>query len=245
MAVTEIAIVSAASDLLGLTGGSDSSKEAAERYYRCENDRREKAWTSSLLVAGLGLATTYKYHNEYSDVVDRRKDLNDRIYACALKEHEFWRDRTYPHALAIYDWVTSVPEITPDYTGQRDRPPVERMYQAASQGHTGCDRCDDAGVELRANQALAEINAMTALAANDERRAEYRREFKSSGLAALDRAGKNVDAPGRQYMGIGLNLINTLVAMTSTGLNSGMNMLGRGVAGMATNNDVAGGRSSP
>ena len=46
-------------------------------------------------------------------------------------------------------------------------------------------------------------------------------------------------------MGIGLNLINTLVAMTSTGLNSGMNMLGRGVAGMATNNDVAGGRSSP
>lgn len=209
--------------------GYDDHIAASTAYYECEQARRDNAWLSATVLAGLGLVVTLKYYDEYSDVVDERKRLNDKIYACAYKEHEHWRDRTYPHALATFDWVNGIAEINPAYHSPTDTP--RSLLPPASAWLTDgeCPQCD---VSLQAHAVLADINSRTALVRNQERRAEYRREFKASGMSAVDKAGKNLGAPGRQAMGVGLSMINTLVAMASTGMNAGLNMMGRGLADM-------------
>ncbi|OQX10509.1 MAG: hypothetical protein BWK73_20190 [Thiothrix lacustris] len=209
--------------------GYDEHIAASKAYHECEQERRNHAWLSSTVLAGLGLLVTMKYYDEYSDVVDERKRLNDKIYACAYKEHEHWRDRTYPHALTTFDWVNGLAEINPEYQEPTDAPPSLLHTALAWSEDGGCLQCDS---QLQAYAVLADINSRTALARNQERRSEYRREFKASGMSAVDKAGKNLGAPGRQAMGVGLSMINTLVAMASTGMNSGMNMMGRGLADM-------------
>lgn len=208
-------------------------------YYQCEQQRRDNAWLSSAILAGLGLAITLKYYDEYSDVVDERKALNDKIYNCAYKEHQHWHDRTYPHALATFDWIYTTPEIDPQYGNPIDQPPTAQMHTAAQTlagwATDGCLGCGDpAG--LLATKTLADVNSLAALTANQERRSEYRREFKSAGMDAVDSAGKNLGAPGRQSMGVGLNMINTLVAMAASGMNGGLNMMGRGLADLGGSN---------
>ena len=209
--------------------GYNAHIAASTAYHECEQARRDNAWTSATVLAGLGLVVTLKYYDEYSDVVDERKALNDRIYNCAYKEHEHWRDRTYPHALATFDWIHDLPEIDPLYQAPAEAPPTLVATATAWLDDGSCAACDS---QLQAYQTLADINSRTALVRNQERRAEYRREFKASGMSAVDKAGKNLGAPGRQAMGVGLSMINTLVAMASSGMNSGMNMMGRGLADM-------------
>lgn len=206
--------------------------KAGTTYYDCEQDRREKSWASSAILAALGLVVTYLYYDEYSDVVDKRNELNEKVYQCALKEHEHWRDHTHPHTLEAFDWVYDLPEIVPEYAAPSGAPSESAIAAAMASwasSNAPCKTCDTSA-EVAASAVLGGVAARTALMRNDERRGGYRREMKASGMAVLDKAGKNTAAPGRQSMAVGLSLINTLVAMASSGMNSGLNMLGTGLA---------------
>lgn len=209
-------------------------------YYECENERRDQSWVSSALLAVAGVAQIIAYHGVYSDVVDKRKELNDKIYECALKEHEHWREHVHPHTLESFDYAYDLPEIVPDY--ENPLVDVDHILSGATayinRLDDACDDCsDNCDTELQAEFALAQVGAATNLVRNEERRAAARRELKLQGMAITDRAGKNLAAPGRQTMGVALNITNTLVAMSASGLNSGLATFGRGLAGLATSLD--------
>lgn len=213
----------------------DDYHRTGTTYFECEQSRREKSWQSAVVLSGIGLAVTTLYYTEYSDVVDERKRLNDKLYACALKEHEHWRDYTYAHTLEAFNWVYDLPEIVPAPLNPDAMPPVTESRFLNYENHDCVPTCASRQ-ELAAYRRFAEINSAAALTANQYRRAEYRREFKTAGMSALDKSSKNTGAPARQSMGVGLSLTNTLVAMASSGMNSGLNMLGRGLGDFANSN---------
>ncbi len=224
--------------------GFDAWLSAETEYYECENKRREQSWVSSALLAIAGVAQIIAYHGVYSDVVDKRKELNDKIYQCALREHEHWRDHVHPHTLESFDYVYDLPEIVPDYDNPLAGTETGHILNGATayinRLDDACDHCSDTcDTRLQAEFALAQTGAATNLIRNEERRAAARRELKLQGMAATDRAGKNLAAPGRQALGVALSINNTLVAMSASGLNSGLATFGRGLAGLATSMDGA------
>ena len=214
-------------------------------YYECENERRNQSWVSSALLAIAGVAQIIAYHGVYSDVVKKRKELNDKIYQCALKEHEHWRDHIYPHTLEAFAYAENLPEIVPEYadplTGTNTRHILTGATAYATRLDDACDDCTDGcNTALQAEYALALTGTATQLMRNEEQRAAARRELKLQGMGlAGSNAGKNLGAAGRQAMGVALNITNTLVAMSASGMNSGLATFGRGLTGLATALDGA------
>ncbi|MCB1620572.1 MAG: hypothetical protein KDI44_07500 [Thiothrix sp.] len=214
-------------------------------YYECENERRTQSWASAGLLAVAGALQIALYHDVYAEVVKSRNDINRKIYQCALKEHEHWRDHIYPHTLEAFAYAENLPEIVPEYadplTGTNTRHILTGATAYATRLDDACDDCTDGcNTALQAEYALALTGAATQLMRNEEQRAAARRELKLQGMGlAGSNASKNLGAAGRQSMGVALNITNTLVAMSASGMNSGLATFGRGLTGLATALDGA------
>jgi len=213
-------------------------------YYECENERREQSWVSAGLLAIAGVLQIIQYHGVYSDVVDKRDDLNNKIYQCALAEHEHWRDHIHPHTLETFAYAENLPELAPDYAAPMTGTETDHILTGAqswlARMDDGCDDCaDTCDASLQAEYALSMTGAATNLIRHQERRAAVRRELKLQGMGIASNAARNLAAPGRQSMGVALNITNTLVAMSASGMNAGLSTFGRGLAGLATSLDGA------
>lgn len=203
-------------------------------YYECENERRKQSWVSAGLIAVLGIAQIIEYADLYGEVVKKRKEINDLIYQCALKEFEFWRDYIYPYAMEAFNYVYNLPEIDINYDDPLEDIDMSAILEGATSYEkrldNACDACNDAcDTDLAADFVLAQTGAATNLVRNQERRALARKELKMQGMATASRFGKDAAAVGRQMLTVALNLINSLVAMASSGLNAGLNMFGSGL----------------
>lgn len=203
-------------------------------YYECENERRKQSWVSAGIIAALGLLQIIKYAELYGDVVKKRKEINDLIYQCAMKEFEFWRDYIYPYAMEAFNYIYNLPEIDINYDDPLEDIDMSYIMAGAisyeKRLDDACDACNDpCDNDLAADFVLAQAGAATNLVRNQERRALARKELKMQGMATASRFGKDAAAVGRQMLTIALNIINSLVAMASSGLNAGLNMFGQGL----------------
>ena len=203
-------------------------------YYKCENMRRKQSWVSAGLIAVLGIAQIIEYADLYGEVVKKRKEINDLIYQCALKEFEFWRDYIYPYAMEAFNYIYNLPEIDINYDDPLEDIDMSYILAGATSYEkrldNACDACSDAcDNDLAADFVLAQAGAATNLIRNQERRALARKELKMQGMATASRFGKDAAAIGRQMLTVALNIINSLVAMASSGLNAGLNMFGQGL----------------
>lgn len=207
-------------------------------YYKCENERRKQSWVSAGIIAALGLLQIIKYAELYGDVVKKRKEINDLIYQCALKEFEFWRDYIYPYAMEAFNYIYNLPELDINYDNPLEDIDMSYILAGATSYEKrlddACDACNDAcDTDLAADFVLAQAGAATNLVRNQERRALARKELKMQGMATASRFGKDAAAIGRQMLSVALNIINSLVAMASSGLNAGLNMFGQGLGMLA------------
>jgi len=204
-------------------------------YFECENERREQSWLSAMAITLLGIAQIIKYGDLYGKAVDWRKEINDKILACAKAEHCFWITETYPFMKGSFDYVCQLFEIDPQYLAQLDAKyakPLPTLTQWV--GKEVCGPCTDSCNQvLSIAAAKGRIGAHTSRVRTLERVGERRREVKAQGMSVIDRAAQSTAIPGRQAMSISLGISNALVAIASAGLNSGLSTFGRGLAGFA------------
>ena len=192
-------------------------------YHTCEQDRREKAWESAAVLAGLGAVITGLYFAEYSKLVDKRAELSQRLYECAYAEHQHWHSAVYPRAVSAFDWVYALPDLVS--LTEASQTALAKVQVAATRG----------GVPTRracSNAPLAEVLMRTVTARVNARRTDQRRELKNTGLNAFSSQSRVAAAPGRGAYAASVSMVSALAAMSASGANSGMNMVGNSLERM-------------
>jgi hypothetical protein len=140
--------------------------------------------------------------------------------------------------MEAFNYIYNLPEIDVNYDDPLEGIEMDYILAGATSYEKrlddACDACNDrCDNDLAADFVLAQVGAATNLVRSQERRALARKELKMQGMATAARFGKDAAAVGRQMLSLALNIINSLVAMASSGMNAGLNMFGSGLAGLA------------